>query len=356
MGISKQDLVIQLKAQGITTTKQQLNSLHKSLNKSGKSAAGMAAQIAGATVALLAAQRAIASVIATGKEFEQSMANVKAISGASSREFAMLEASAKKLGATTVFTASQVAELQTEFAKLGFTATEITGVTKDTLALSAAVGSDLATSAMVAGATLRGFGLDVAETSRVTDVMAASFSSSALDMDRFANSMQYVAPIAKAAGVDIEGTTALLGQLANAGISGSMAGTSLRRILLDAGNASSKLAKRLGGPITSFEDFTRKLIKLRKSGFDPVAEGADVVGRLSVSAFEILLNGAESAAELGTALNDAGGAAQQMAEIQLDTLEGKLLLAQSAMDGLKIELFEASEGPLKATVDDTRQC
>lgn len=351
MAVSKQELRIQLKAQGITTTKAQLNSLHKSVNNTGASIGKMAGQIAMATAGFYAASKAIGSVISTGKRFEQSMANVRAISGATGKEFSILEQSAKNLGATTVFTASQVAELQTEFAKLGFTATEITRVTEGTLALSSAVGADLATSAAVAGTTLRGFGLDVTETTRVTDVMALSFSSSALDMEKFSNSMQYVAPIAKSAGVDLEGTTAILGQLANAGISGSMAGTSLRRILLEAGNAGSKLAKRMGGPITSFEDFTAKMAQLKAEGLDPISEGAELVGKRSVTAFEILLNGVAPVNELGEAFNNAGGSAQEMAEVQLDTLEGKLKLATSAMDGLKIEIFETAEGPLKDMVE-----
>jgi TP901 family phage tail tape measure protein len=351
MAVSKEQLIIQLKAQGITATKAQLKGLHKSVNQTGKGMAGMAGQMAIATVGFYAAARAIGSVISTGKEFQQSMANVKAISGATGVEFAMLEKNAKSLGATTVHTASDVAALQTEFAKLGFTATEITKVTEGTLALSTAVGADLATSAATAGTTLRGFGLDVEETNRVTDVMALSFSSSALDMAKFTDSMKYVAPIAKATGVDLEGTTAILGQLANAGISGSMAGTSLRKILLEAGNAGSALAKRMGGPITSFEDFTEKIVKLKADGLDPLSEGADLVGKRAVTAFSILLEGADDVNELGTALNSAAGSAQDMAEIQLDTLEGSLKLATSAMDGLKITIFEMNEGALKESVE-----
>ena len=349
--ISEEQLIIKLKTAGVSHSKAQLKALHKSINQTGAGMGKMAGQMAIATVGFYAAARAIGSVISTGKEFQQSMANVKAISGATGVEFAMLEKNAKSLGATTVHTASDVAALQTEFAKLGFTATEITKVTEGTLALSTAVGADLATSAATAGTTLRGFGLDVAETNRVTDVMALSFSSSALDMAKFTDSMKYVAPIAKATGVDLEGTTAILGQLANAGISGSMAGTSLRKILLEAGNAGSALAKRMGGPITSFEDFTEKIAKLKADGLDPLSEGADLVGKRAVTAFSILLEGADDVSELGTALNSAAGAAQDMAEIQLDTLEGSLKLATSAMDGLKITIFEMNEGALKESVE-----
>ena len=176
----------------------------------GKSALAMKAGIAivGAAIGI-GFYKAIKGATIVSKQFEQSMANVKAISNSTGAEFKALERNARLLGATTKFTASEVAGLQTEFAKLGFTSTEINKVTKGTLALAAATGSDLAESAAVAGATLRGFGLNACETGRVTDIMAKSFSASALDMQKFSDSMKYVAPISKMAGVSIEGTTAI---------------------------------------------------------------------------------------------------------------------------------------------------
>ena len=118
-------------------------------------------------------------------DFETSMLKVKAVSGATAEEFKSLEANALALGSSTRFTASEVSGLQLEFSKLGFTASEITQVTEATLALAQASGSDLAQSAEVAGSTLRAFGLNASDTERVTDVMASSFSSSALDLDKF---------------------------------------------------------------------------------------------------------------------------------------------------------------------------
>ena len=350
MAISEQQLKIQLKAAGIKTTKAQLKSLHGQVNQTSKGFASMAGTIAAATAGLYAASRTIGSVIKVGKEFEQSMANVKAISGATGASFEALEQNAKALGASTVFTASQVAELQTEFAKLGFTASEITAVTADTLALSSAVGSDLATSAAVAGTTLRGFNMDVSETSVVTDTMALSFSRSALDMAKFTDSMSYVAPIANMAGFSMQETTAVLGTLANSGISGSMAGTALRRIFLELSNESSKLTKRLGGPIKTMDELIPAFEKLKEEGVS-TAEMKDLVGQRAVSAFSILLDGVGTLDELTDAFNESGGAAQKMADIQLDTLEGKLKLAKSAMDGLKITMFEMNEEALKGLVE-----
>ena len=95
--------------------------------------------------------------VETGKKFEQSMANLKALTGATGTSFLRLEQDALRLGAATKFTASQVGALQTEYGKLGFTSKQILGATEATLALAAASGEDLAAAATVAGATLKGF-------------------------------------------------------------------------------------------------------------------------------------------------------------------------------------------------------
>ena len=206
-----------------------LGALKSQIRKDTKNIAAMGRNMSMGITAPLVAIGATSFKVAA--DFEQSMAKVKAVSGATGDEFKKLQDNAKELGRTTRFTASEVSALQLEYAKLGFSADEITQVTGATLNLAQATGSDLAQSAEVAGATLRAFGLNASETERVTDVMAASFSSSALDINSFQDSMKFVAPVAKAAGVSLEEATAMLGQLANNGIKGSNAGTSLRRIL-----------------------------------------------------------------------------------------------------------------------------
>ena len=164
-------------------------------------------------------------------QFEKSMADVKAITKATGEQLALLEKDALKLGASTEHTASSVAGLQKEFGKLGFSTEEILNATSATLDLATATGEELAISAEVAGATIRGFGKDAKETRNVVDLMAASFTSSALDLNRWQESMKHAAPIAKAAGIEIEEVAAMLAILADAGISGSMAGTTMKKII-----------------------------------------------------------------------------------------------------------------------------
>ena len=350
MATSKEKLQIIVDAQGIAKTKAQLKAMDSATGGATKSFGLMATGIAGATVALYAMGKATSFAIRVSKEFEQGMANVKAISRATGAEFKALESNAKLLGRTTKFTATEVSGLQTEFAKLGFTTSEIQKVTKGTLALAAATGSDLATSAAVAVTTLRGFGLDASETGRVTDVMAKSFSSSALDMQKFTDSMKFVAPVAKMAGFSIEGTTAIMGQLANAGIDGSMAGTSLRKIFLELSNSSSKLSKRLGGSVSSVDELIPALQRLNAEGVT-TAEMKDLVGQRAISAFSIMLSGSEDVDTLAESLRNAGGAAQEMADIQLDTLEGKMTIMNSAMEGLGIAIGDKLSPAIQGAVE-----
>ena len=257
--------------------------------------------------------------------FEKEMSKVQAVSGATAEEFKALSDNAKELGASTMFSAREVASLQTEFAKLGFTATEITKVTESTLALAQASGSDLARSAEVAGSTLRAFGLDASKTGRVTDVMAKSFSTSALDMETFANSMKFVAPVANSAGMSIEETSAMLAVLANAGIKGSQAGTALRRIISEIGATGKPTAEAL-------KDLASQGIGL--------ADAKDEVGRSAQSALLILAEGVDQISPLKEEFKNSAGAAKEMADIMGDTAFGASKRLESAMEGLGISVGE----------------
>ena len=259
------------------------------------------------------------------KSFEQEMSKVQAVSGATAEEFKALSDNAKQLGASTMFSAREVASLQTEFAKLGFSANEITKVTESTLALAQASGSDLARAAEVAGSTLRAFGLDASETGRVTDVMAASFSSSALDMETFAESMKFVAPVAKSAGMSIEETSAMLQIMSNAGIKGSQAGTALRRIISEIGASGKPTAEAL-------KDLAAQGLNL--------ADAKDEVGRHAQSALLVLAEGVDQIKPLTTELEHSGGAAQKMADIMGNTAFGAGKRLESAMEGLAISVGE----------------
>lgn len=261
------------------------------------------------------------------KELDQGVANLASALGTTQDKIPLLVEDAKRLGATTKFTAGQVAELQTEFAKIGFNEQEILDATEATLALAGATNTDLARSAEVAGSTLRGFGLDAREMQRVNDVMAKSFSATALDMESFAEAMKYVAPVAKSAGVSLEETTAMIGKLADSGIKGSQAGTSLRRILTDMATTGKPVKEAL-------KEISERGITL--------TDAMDEVGRSAQTSLLILSKEQTNVENLTKSLENAEGSAQQMADTQLNTLGGAIELLSSAWEGYVLKINDAT--------------
>jgi hypothetical protein len=257
--------------------------------------------------------------------FEQSMAKVKAISGATGQAFKDLENTAKNLGMTTRFSSSEVAELMLNYSKLGFSASEIEKITGATLNLALATGEDLAQSATIAGGTLRAFGLEAGQMQRVTDVMAKSFSSSALDLEKFQNSMNKVAPIANAMGNSLELTTAQLSVLVNNSHEASTAGTMLRGMMLKATKDGF-----------NFDDAIKKI----SESSDKAATALEFFDKRSVGVAITLSENIETTNQLTEAYEKSGGAAEAMAGIMDDTLEGSMFKLKSATEAMGIAIGE----------------
>ena len=298
-----------------------------------------ASVIAVATMAFRKMAQVMTKAFSTFTDFEFSMAKVRAISGATNDEFMRLTESAKELGRTTFFTAKEVAELQVNFSKLGFTAEQIIALQGATLDLAMATGSDLARSAMVAGSAVRGFGLEAVDATRVVDVMAVAFTNSALDIEKWQTSMTKVSSIAAMMGVDIEGTAAVMGVLSDAGIEASIAGTSLRNIFLKMANPTSALAKRIGFVVQSTDDMIRALKLLKEAKMSDL-EVQSLVDVRQVIAFQRMLEGVDTIEQYTQALNNATGAGREMAQIMEDSTKGAFKRFTSALEGLYIVLSE----------------
>jgi TP901 family phage tail tape measure protein len=333
----------------INKTQQAIDKANIGLKQTGGSVNNLGSKFKALGVQVLAALgvtglvfglvNAFKSAVGIATEFESQMSKVAAISGASASQIDALTRSAKELGSTTRYTATEVGQLQEEYARLGFTTSEILSATDATLSLATATGSTLAESAMVAGSTVRGFGLSASETTRVTDVMALSFSKSALSMDNFAESMKLVAPIAKAANIPVETTVALLGKLADSGLKGSLAGTSLKNLLSKLSDANSKLSKSLGFAVTDTESLFKALQKLKESNID-LTEATELTDERSKAAFITLLNGVDTIEDLKKALDGANGSAAEMARIIEDNLKGDVTRLTSAWEGLVLAMSD----------------
>tara|TARA_R110002020_G_C16321697_1_gene774859 strand:- start:5190 stop:9137 length:3948 start_codon:yes stop_codon:yes gene_type:complete len=266
-------------------------------------------------------------------DFDTAIGNLGAISNATGPEMDQLKNKALELGEVTKFTATEIAGLEVELAKLGFKTPEILASTESILALASATGSELADASFLAGSTLRAFNMDASEMERVASVLGVSTTKSALNMEFLQTAMSKVAPVANAMGFSIEDTTALLGTLSNAGFDASSSATATRNILLKLADANGELAQTLGAPVRSLDELAPALAELEKRGID-VGEALEVTDKRSVSAFLTMVNGTDTMLELREGLVGVSDELQAMSDKQLDTINGKFALLNSKWQGL----------------------
>ncbi len=199
----------------------------------------------GQAMGVAAAGASLAMPIMTSVRFEDQMLRVAAVSNATHEQLADLTERAKELGRTTRFTASQVGEGMQYLAMAGFNARQQIAAIGGVLNVSAAAGADLGTTSDIVSNALTGFGLAADQAARVGDVLTKTFTSSNTTIESLGETLKYVAPVAKAAGANIEFAAAIAGVMGDAGIQGSMAGTAMRsmftRLVAPAKNAQKHM-------------------------------------------------------------------------------------------------------------------
>ena len=287
--------------------------------------------------------------ISTIIEFEKKNSTLAAILGTTKKSIKDLTDEARRLGATTSYTAAQVTELQIELAKLGFFKEDIKAMTPSVLKFAKAVDTDLASAATLAGATLRIFNLDAEDTERALSTMAIGTTSSALSFEYLNSAMSTVGPVANSFGFTIEETTSLLGALANSGFDASSAATATRNILLNLADSSGKLALALGGPVNNLDDLVKGLKKLNSEGID-LNKALELTDKRSVAAFNTFLNGTDTVLALCDAVTGAEDAFNAMSEEMGDNVQGALNRLSSTIEGVVLRFYE-SKGILRDLID-----
>ena len=287
--------------------------------------------------------------ISTIIEFEKKNSTLAAILGTTKKSIKDLTDEARRLGATTSYTAAQVTELQIELAKLGFFKEDIKAMTPSVLKFAKAVDTDLASAATLAGATLRIFNLDAEDTERALSTMAIGTTSSALNFEYLNSAMSTVGPVANSFGFTIEETIALLGALANSGFDASSAATATRNILLNLADSSGKLALALGGPVNNLDDLVKGLKKLNSEGID-LNKALELTDKRSVAAFNTFLNGTDTVLALCDAVTGAEDAFNAMSEEMGDNVQGALNRLSSTIEGVVLRFYE-SKGILRDLID-----
>ncbi|WP_240134209.1 phage tail tape measure protein [Proteus mirabilis] len=298
-----------------------------------------------------------------GYEFNVGMSKVQALTrlDKNSEEFKMLREQARELGATTAFTANQVAQGQAFYAMAGFKPEQIKNAMPGTLAMSLAGDIDLGTTADIGSNILTGFKLDSDQMGRVSDVLVGAFTRSNTSLTMLGDTMKYVAPVASGLGVDLETAAAATGKLGDAGIQGSMAGTSLRAILgrlAEPPKMAAKALEELGiktrdakGNLRDFPELlaeldkkTAKMGNAQRAGFFKHIAGEEAFSALSVLAEQA---GKGELQTLVADLKQAKGEAQKVAGTMTDNLSGDMKNLQSAWEDLGIQIFDGIDSPLR---------
>jgi len=312
--IQKQDKALKKMDTTMGRSQRHVGDYGRAISGSAKSLLGAFGLIGG--VAMFA--KVLKDSVKVIADFNSAQSEVQAITGASGASMDALRESALQLGGTTKFTATEVSKLQVEFGRLGFSTKEILQATKATLDLAAATNTDLAQAAETAGATVRAFGFSTNQTQRVVDVMAKSFSETALNMERFSTAMAVIAPVAKNANVSLERTTAELGVLVNRGIDASTAATALRNIFLE----------------LSKQGLTwEQAMQMINTATDKNAVAFELFGKRGATVATVLAETAAEADKFTASFNDANGAAEIMATTMQDNLTGDVTRFKSAWEG-----------------------
>ncbi len=296
---------------------------------------------------------AVAVVVFQFARFEQAMARVKALSGATEAEFSKLEKTAKKLGATTVFSASQAAAAMANFALQGFTANEIMGAMPATLNLAAAAQIDVGEAADLAGKIMKVMGRSAQDLTEDVDILVAAFTTANTDITQLGAAFKFVGPVAKTLGLSLTDILVPLLALSDKGIQATQAGTIMRTVfsrLAGASKEATAVFKELGVALKTSEGNMRpfaKIIAETNAAFKAMGASTTDVTRLMVRAFgqrmfagflALLDTGEKGLKKIRANLTDVGGTAERIARIQLATLQGELTLLKSAAEGAAIEL------------------
>lgn len=320
-----------------------------------KSGFATAAKLGGA--ALAAATGAVigfgASAVKTGMDFDASMSNVAAISGATGSDLEALRDKAQEMGATTQFSASEAADAMGYMAMAGWKTGDMLDGISGIMSLAAASGEDLATTSDIVTDALTAFGLSAKDSGHFADILAAASSNANTNVSMLGESFKYVAPVAGSMGYSAEDVSVALGLMANSGIKASQAGTALRTLMTNMAKPTKNMAvamATLGVSLTDEEGNMKSLqevmLDLRK-GFAGLSEAekanvaASLAGKEGMSGLLAIVNSSDADFnKLTEAIYNSNGAAAEMERVMNDNLAGDIKILKSAFEGLQIAISD----------------
>lgn len=294
-----------------------------------------------------------AAGLKVASDFEKGMSEVKAISGATGKDFDALREKAIELGASTAFSAGEVAEAMTEMAKAGWDSQQIIDGMAGVLNAAAASGESLGTVSTIVADAITGFGLKASDSTRIADLLTQAANSGTIGITDLGESFKYIAPVASSMGLSVEDVTTAISAMSMAGIKGSQAGTSLRTMLTrmvkptdDVAAAMDELGIVLTNDDGSFKSLDTIVTEMRGSFSNLTDEqktyyATVLSGQEGMSGLLSLLNlSQEEYDAIAESMNNAGGVAEETAAVMQDNLQSKIEQLIGSLESLAIKLAD----------------
>ena len=332
------------------TAVQEIAAKGEQLKDMGNKVSGVGEKMLPATAAVVGLGTA---AVKTAADFDSGMSKVAAISGATGDDLDALRDKAREMGSKTKFSASEAASAMEYMAMAGWKTEDMLGGIEGIMNLAAASGENLATTSDIVTDALTAFGLTAADSGHFADVLAAASSNANTNVSMMGETFKYAAPIAGALGFSVEDTAEAIGLMANAGIKGSQAGTSLRTIMNNlagevkiCGSAIGEVTIQTTNADGSMRELSDILADCRAafsqlSESEQAAAAETLVGKNAMSGFLALMNAGEADInKLSSAIENCDGTSQRMAETMQDNLEGQLTILKSQLQELAISFGE----------------
>lgn len=303
-----------------------------------------------------------------GSDFQAGMSEVQAISGATGNDLKQLEDKAKEMGATTKFSATESAEALKYMAMAGWDTNQMVDGLNGVMMLAAASGESLSSVSDIVTDALTAFGMEAKDASGFADLLASASSNSNTNVAMLGESFKYVAPLFGSMGYSAEDAALALGLMANAGIKGSQAGTSLKTAIANLANPTDKMKGAMtdlglsitdaNGEMLPFEtvmgDLREKFSGLTEE--QKAQKAATIFGKEAMSGMLAIINATDEDYEkLTNSTRDYNGAAGEMAETMEDNLQGGITKLKSALEGVGIQIFEVLLPHLQSLVEKLQE-
>lgn len=291
------------------------------------------------------------AAVKTAADYESAMSNVKAITGATGKDFKSLEQLGKDLGASTAWSAKEVAQAMQYTGMAGWTAKDNINGLKGILDLASASGTDLAATSDIMTDAISAFGYKASDSAKFANVMTKACTSANVSVNTLGESYKYCGAICGTMGYSIDEVTTSLAVMGNQGIKGSQAGTALKNAIsnMAAPTKNMKAAMDALGISITNQDGSMKswgdVIKNLQSSFkgltadQQAAYAKQLFGKESMAGMLAVINTSTSDYNaLAKSIKNSGGAAEAAAQTQLNNLNGQLTLLKSALEGAAITI------------------